>query len=149
VYFDRLSPSPPAQEAWSRMGISDPFHPRLSPPNPGYDNFPDGGINNHQSTQQWADASVQAEASTSLALAKPDYIENNVRSEVSELFLPRRRSCSTITALATVKHSGWLELRGRLRPRPERTGQIQTPCRDPRGARNCSYRGCARDPSER
>jgi hypothetical protein len=88
VYFDRLSPSPPAQEAWNRMGISDPFHPRLSPPNSGYDNFPGGGINYHQSTQQWTDASVHAEESASLAPAKPKNIENNNQSEVSEFFYP-------------------------------------------------------------
>jgi hypothetical protein len=51
-------------------------------------NFPGGGINNHQSTQQWTDASIPAEASTSLAPAKPKRIENNTQPEVSELFTP-------------------------------------------------------------
>jgi len=50
--------------------------------------FPGGGNNNHQSTQEWPDVSAQeAEASTSLAPAKPIITENNVQSEVSR-FLP-------------------------------------------------------------
>jgi hypothetical protein len=52
------------------------------------DNFPSGGISYHQSTQQRMDPSVRAEASTSLALAKPVYAENNIQSEVSEFFYP-------------------------------------------------------------
>jgi hypothetical protein len=48
----------------------------------------DGGINNHQFTPQWTDVSVQAEASTNLAPAKPKRIENNTQPEVSEPFYP-------------------------------------------------------------
>jgi len=52
-------------------------------------NFPGGGINNHQPTEQWASTSVQqAEASTSLAAAKPNFTENSNQSEVSD-YLPR------------------------------------------------------------
>jgi hypothetical protein len=55
------------------------------------DTFPGGGTNNHQSTQQWTEASVQqAEASTSLAAAKPINTENNNQSEVSNFFYPAR-----------------------------------------------------------
>jgi len=51
--------------------------------------FPGGGNNNHQSTQEWPDVSAQeAEASTSLASAKPTNTENNVQSEVSSIFTP-------------------------------------------------------------
>ena len=53
--------------------------------------FPGGGHNDHQSTEWWADVSAQrAEASTSLAPAKPNTVENNNQSEVSK-FLPRQK----------------------------------------------------------
>jgi len=53
------------------------------------DNSPGGGINNHWPTEQWAHALAQrAEASTSLAAAKPNFTENSNQSEVSE-YLPR------------------------------------------------------------
>ena len=68
--------------------------PQASPDNnPGTyedpDNFPGGGINNHQSAIQWTDNLVQeAESSTSLAAAKPENIKNNVWPEVSDFFTP-------------------------------------------------------------
>ena len=87
----------------------DPPTPRLppiplSPVTPGYDtqdhrdvydggggdrgddNFPGGGLNHHQFTEQWTNAS--AEASTSLDITKPRIIENNIQSEVSGCFYP-------------------------------------------------------------
>ena len=66
-----------------------------------------GGRNDyHQSTQQWTDTFAQeAETSTSLVITKPELIENETRSEVSDCFLPRRRSCSIITALAIADQS--------------------------------------------
>ena len=76
-------PATPSYDAWSyggyyggRGGDGDD------------NNFPGGGINNHQPTQQWTDVPVQAEASTSLAPAKPKRIENNTQPEVNELFTP-------------------------------------------------------------
>lgn len=54
-------------------------------------NFPGGGINCHQSTQEWTDTLVQqAEGSMSLALAKPKAIENDNQSEVSGILYPAR-----------------------------------------------------------
>ena len=50
--------------------------------------FPGGGHNDHQSAEWWTD--VSAEASTSLAPAKPKITENNVQSEVSK-FLPHQK----------------------------------------------------------
>jgi hypothetical protein len=53
------------------------------------DDFPGGGINYHQSAQEWTGAFTQeAETSTSLAPAKPNHIENNVQAEVSNIFTP-------------------------------------------------------------
>jgi len=55
----------------------------------GDGSFPGGGHNVHQPTEWRADVSVQqAEASTSLAPAKPRMIENDHQSEVS-ICLPR------------------------------------------------------------
>lgn len=52
-------------------------------------NFPGDGINSHQSTREWTSASAQeAEASSSLAPAKPVIKENNIQIEVSNLFTP-------------------------------------------------------------
>ena len=65
--------------------------------------FPGGGHNDHQYTIRWTD--VSAEASTSLAPAKPNIVESNDQSEVSK-FLPRQKLCSIIMALTAVKHSG-------------------------------------------
>ena len=59
----------------------------------------------HQLVQQrTGDLAQEAEVSTSLVITKPEYTENETRSEVSDYFLPRRRSCSVITALAI---AGW------------------------------------------
>ena len=50
-------------------------------------NFLGGGHDGHQSTIRWTD--VSAEASTSLAPAKPNNVENNDQSAVSKLFTPQ------------------------------------------------------------
>jgi hypothetical protein len=52
------------------------------------DNLPGGGINNHRSTEQWTNTSARRAEVTSLAPAKPKYIENDVQSEVSKVFTP-------------------------------------------------------------
>ena len=55
----------------------------------GDDNFPGGGINDHQSAEQWTGVSVQqAETPRSLATAKPNHIEYHNQSEVSAFFTP-------------------------------------------------------------
>ena len=84
----------------------------------GENTLPGGGNNYHRSTQQWADAVAQATTSTGLAPTKPDNIENNNQSEVS-IFLPHRKSCSITMGLPAVKHSGCLNLGGRLQPPSE------------------------------
>ena len=57
--------------------------------NMGDGNFPGGGHNYHQFTEWWADVSAQrAEASTSLAPAKPNLIENDNQPEVGNFFTP-------------------------------------------------------------
>jgi len=52
------------------------------------DHLPGGGINNHQSIGQWTPSARWAEATTSLAIAKPNNKENKVQSEVSKVFTP-------------------------------------------------------------
>lgn len=80
----------------------------IPPVNPDYDSwsygaypggnvwdsgFPGGGHNDHQFTELWTDAPAQeAEAPASLALAKPQIIENDDQSEASRFFYPARNS---------------------------------------------------------
>ena len=53
----------------------------------GENTFLGGGNDHHQSAQQWTDILAQeAEMSTSLVTTKPNFIENETRSEVSECF---------------------------------------------------------------
>lgn len=54
----------------------------------GNENFPGGGTNDHQSIEQRTALVQLAEGITSLALAKPKYIENSIQSEVSRIFTP-------------------------------------------------------------
>ena len=58
----------------------------------GYETTFLGGGNDHrQSTQEWTDALAQeAEASTSLAAAKPKDIQNNAQPGVGGFFYPAR-----------------------------------------------------------
>ena len=78
VQANPVSPMDRGHDTWNHHNIRD-------------GNFPGGGHNYHQFTEWWADVSAQrAEASTSLAPAKPNIIENNVQSEVSK-FLPRQK----------------------------------------------------------
>ena len=53
----------------------------------GDENFPGGGTNDHQFTEQRTVSAHRAET-TSLALAKPENKENNIQSEVSRIFTP-------------------------------------------------------------
>lgn len=53
-------------------------------------NFPGGGINNHQSTQEWTDPLVQGAKETGLALAEPKTTENDSQSEASRILYPAR-----------------------------------------------------------
>ena len=112
-------PLPPVTPGYDTQGHRDVYDGGGD--NRGDDNFPGGGLNYYQSTEQWTNASTeQAEASTSLATTKPITVENNVQSEVSKCFLPRRRSCSIIMALTIVKQSGYLQFQGQVRPYQER-----------------------------
>ena len=52
------------------------------------DNFPGGGINDHQSIEQWTASAQWAEVTTGLAPTKPKDIENNNQLEVSRVFTP-------------------------------------------------------------
>ena len=55
----------------------------------GNDNGGEGNV--YPSVEEWTSVSAQvAETSTSLAAAKPDNIEDNVWSEVSDSFYPAR-----------------------------------------------------------
>jgi hypothetical protein len=84
----------------------------------GQQNFPGGGTNDHQSTLEWTDNSAQAaEASRSLAPAKPNHIENHNQSAVSGTLLPRWRLLSITIALAAVKYAGSFQFEERLQPR--------------------------------
>ena len=74
--------------------------PRVDPPldyrgylgrdrNEEDDHFLSSGANSCQPTYRSIDGSAQvAETSTSLVLAKPNYIDNNNQSEVSSIFYP-------------------------------------------------------------
>ena len=65
----------------------------------GDGNFPGGGIKDHRSTEQWTALAHWVEVTTSLAPAKPKYIENSVQPEVSRVF----------TLLETVLYSNGLD----------------------------------------
>ena len=95
---------PPENDSWCYGGDSGSGDDYV-----GDGSFPGGGHNGHQSTELWAD--VSAEASTSLAPAKPIIIENSDQSEVSRLFTP----------LAIVLYHNGLDNSQALRLPPART----------------------------
>ena len=112
----------------------------LPPVTPDYDTSGRGGhwsdyslgseIGYHQPTEQWAGASVQrVDASTSLAVAKPNNTENNNRSEVSN-FLPLQKLCSVVMASTIVKQPSCVKPRGRVRPPQNGSGNIPAPRAD-------------------
>ena len=93
--YSRKPPSAPRREAIS-LPPGDPWYDDggyISGDGGGYggeqdDHFLGSGVSNRQ---EWTDASAQeAEASTSLAGAKPRNTKNNNRSEVSNAFYPAR-----------------------------------------------------------
>ena len=110
-----------------------PATPDYGPSGPGShwgDYFPSGGISYHGPTERWADASVQrADASTSLAVAKPNNKENNNQSEVSK-FLPLQKLRSVVIALTIVKQPSCVKPRGRVRPPQSSSGNIPAPRAD-------------------
>ena len=83
VETNLVPPMDHGHDAWSYGGYSSSGNEDVVG-----GSFPGGGHNNHQSAEWWTD--VSTEASTSLAPAKPNNIENNVQSEVSKL-LPRQK----------------------------------------------------------
>ena len=56
----------------------------------GFENFPGWGNSPQPALEGTNDSTQEAEASTSLAPAKPQNIENNNRQEVSCIFYPTR-----------------------------------------------------------
>ena len=123
--------SPPVSAV--RTNPLPPVTPDFDTSGPGGhwgDYSPGGGISYHQPTEQWTDASVQrADASTSLAVAKPNNTENNNQSEVSN-FLPLQKLCSVVMASTIVKQPSCVKPRGRVRPPQNSSGNIPAPRAD-------------------
>ena len=77
----------------------------------GGEYLPDGRSTYHQFTEEWTNIlALKTEVSTSLAAAKPENTENNIRPEV-KLFLPCQKPFIILTGLTIVKQSSRFELR--------------------------------------
>jgi hypothetical protein len=76
-------------DSWGHGG-----YPRSDEDDAGDSCFLGGGHDDHQSTEwPWTGVPAQqAEASTSLSVAKPNNIENDDQSEVNSFFYPARNN---------------------------------------------------------
>ena len=104
-------------------------------------NFPGDGTRENQFTLEGTgDLAQEAEASTSLAPAKPQNTENNNQLEVT-LFLPHQRSCSILIALAAAQRSCLTKFRGWLQPHSEHRSNEIVPKPDSPRTEHSARRG--------